>query len=294
MSANVPPPPGLKTSGLHRLYERFALWFGLGLLGTITLTWSTLSVPLYYLLPKRWADPLGRWAITTGFRLYLGALSLIGACRFDLDALDELRDEGPLIIAPNHPCLLDAVMIISRLPNMACIMKADIVDNVFLGAGARLAGYIRNDAQLSMIKQSVTELKNGSHLLIFPEGTRTIRWPVNPCKGTTALIARRAQVPIQTVFIETDSPYLTKNWPLFRRPSMPITYRVRLGKRFPPPSKAAAFTEELEHYFIAALQDSPRFLPTNASQVIASKPAWHHNDPHDERFPHPSGIDTQL
>ena len=273
VSADIPASRSRKRGWLHRLYERFALWFGLVLLGTISLTWSTLSVPLYHVLPKRWADPLGRWAITTGFRLYLGALSLIGACRFDLGALDALRDEGPLIIAPNHPSLLDAVMVISRLPNMACIMKADIVDNIFLGAGARLAGYIRNDAQLSMIKQSVAELKKGSHLLIFPEGTRTVRWPVNACKGTTALIASRARVAVQTVFIETNSPYLTKGWPLFRRPAMPITYRVRLGKRFDPPGKAAEFTDELERYFIAALHDSPRFLPPDAPRAPVSEMA---------------------
>jgi hypothetical protein len=160
VSANL---TSLPRRWLHRLYEYFALWFGLGLLGVISLTWSTLSVPLYYVLPKRWTVPLGRWAITTGFRIYLGALSLIGACRFDLSALDSLRDEGPLVVAPNHPCLLDALMVLSRLPNMACIMKVDIVDNVFLGAGARLAGYIRNDAQLSMIKQAVAERLQGHH-----------------------------------------------------------------------------------------------------------------------------------
>ncbi|HWR77707.1 MAG TPA: lysophospholipid acyltransferase family protein [Thiobacillus sp.] len=262
--------PSLPRRALHRLYEYFALWFGLVLLGAISLTWSLLAVPLFYLLPKRWADPLGRLAITTGFRLYLGALSLIGACRFDLGALDALRAEGPLVIAPNHPCLLDAVMVISRLPNMACIMKADIVDNVFLGAGARLAGYIRNDAQLSMTRQAVAELKNGSHLLLFPEGTRTTRWPVNACKGTTALIASRAGVPIQTVFIETDSAYLSKGWPLFRRPTMPITYRIRLGRRFDPPKKAGAFTEALERYFIDSLRDAPRFLPHDDPQAARS------------------------
>lgn len=251
----------------HRLYEYASLWFGLGLLGIISFTWSTLSVPLYYLLPKRWADPLGRWAITTGFRIYLGALALTGACRFDIRALDSLSDQGPLVIAPNHPCLLDALMVISRLPNLACIMKASIVDNIFLGAGARLAGYIRNDAQLSMIKQSVAELKRGSSLLIFPEGTRTTRWPVGECKGTAALIAARARVPIQTVFIETDSGYLSKGWPLFRRPEMPITFRIRLGQRFAPPEKAAAFTDELERYFIEQLHDAPRFLPPDAPEV---------------------------
>jgi len=267
VNATLLSPSSLPRRWLHRLYEYFALWFGLVLLGTISLAWSTLSVPLYYILPKRWANPLGRWAITTGFRFYLGALSLIGACRFDLSELDTLRVDGPLVIAPNHPCLLDAVMVISRLPNMACIMKVDIVDNVFLGAGARLAGYIRNDAQLSMIKQAVAELKRGSQLLIFPEGTRTTRWPVNVCKGTTALIARRACVPVQTVFIETDTGYLGKGWPLFRRPPMPITYRIRLGRRFAPPEKAGVFTEELERYFIDELRNAPRFLPPNAPQA---------------------------
>jgi len=255
---------------LHRLYEYFALWFGLGLLGAISLTWTLLAVPLYYVLPKRWAVPLGRWANTIGFRVYLGALALIGACRFDLGTLDSLRDEGPLIVAPNHPCLLDALMVISRLPNMTCIMKVDIVDNVFLGAGARLAGYIRNDAQLSMIKQSVAELKSGSQLLIFPEGTRTTRWPVSACKGTAALISIRARVPIQTVFIETDSAYLSKGWPLFRRPPMPITYRIRLGRRFDPPEKTGTFPEELERYFIDELRNAPHFLPPDAPQVVES------------------------
>ncbi len=259
--------------GLHRLYETIAQGVGLGLLGAMSLTWSLASVPLYYLLPKRWGEPLGRWVITRGFRQYLGALTLIGACRFDLSELDALRRDGPLVIAPNHPGLLDAVMVISRLPNLACIMKAEIVDNLFLGAGARLAGYIRNDAQLSMIKQSVAELKSGSHLLIFPEGTRTTRWPVNPCKGTAALIASRARVPIQTVLIETDSAYLSKGWPLFRRPALPIHYRVRLGRRFEPPAKAGASTAELERYFIDALRDAPRFLPPEAPQAEQSSAA---------------------
>jgi len=268
-------PSGSLWRGLHALYEIFALWFGLILLGIISLSWSSLTVPLYYLLPRRWAVPLGRWGITTGFRLYLGVLSRIGACRFDFSALDALRDQGPLIIAPNHPCLLDAVMVISRLPNLACIMKADIVDNIFLGAGARMAGYIRNDAQLSMIKQAVAELRSGSQLLLFPEGTRTTRWPVNAFKGTTALIAGRAKVPIQTVFIETHSPYLSKGWPLFKRPAMPITYHFRLGRRFDPPARAGVFTAALERYFIDELRDAPRFLSADAPDAPDLHPHRH-------------------
>jgi 1-acyl-sn-glycerol-3-phosphate acyltransferase len=267
MSANWGWSPGRLRGWGHRLYEYGALWFGLGLLGTMSLTWSLLAVLLYYALPRRWANPLGRRAVTTIFRIHIGALTLVGACRFDIRALDALRGEGPLVIAPNHPGLLDAPMIISRLPNLACIMKADIVDNVFLGAGTRLAGYIRNDAQLSMIRQAVDELKGGSQLLVFPEGTRTTRWPINSCTGAAALIASRAKAPIQTLLIETDSAYFSKGWPLLRRPALPISYRIRLGRRFDPPEHARVLTEELERYFTDELRIGPCFRQPRSPQA---------------------------
>jgi hypothetical protein len=56
---------------------------------------------------------------------------------------------------------------------------------------------------------------------------------------------------------------LSKGWPLFKHPTFPITYRVKLGKRFAPPSDVPAFTAELDQYFRGALQDAPqsRWLP---------------------------------
>ncbi|MBA3697226.1 MAG: 1-acyl-sn-glycerol-3-phosphate acyltransferase, partial [Methylotenera sp.] len=130
---------------------------------------------LYPLLPERYAIYLGRYVIMISFRAYLASLSLSQRCSFDLTELDTLRNETPLIIAPNHPCLLDAVMVISRLPNVACVMKADLMNNIFLGAGARLARYIRNEPIRHMVMQATEDFKTGSHLLLFPEGARTIR-----------------------------------------------------------------------------------------------------------------------
>lgn len=261
MSADLRLSPGLLRRVRHRAYEYAALWLGLGLFGTMSLGSSLLAMPLYYVLPRHWAAPLGRWAITTTCRIFLRVLEWVGACRFDIQALDALRGDGPLVIAPNHPCLLDALLITSRLSTIACVMKADIVDNFFLGASARLAGYIRNDAQLRMIRQAVTELNSGSHLLLFPEGTRTTRWPINALTPTPALIASRAQVPIQTVFIETDSAYLSKGWPLLRRPTLPITCRIRIGRRFAPSEQVRVLTAELERYFIDELHNAAHRPP---------------------------------
>ncbi len=234
-------------------YEYFCLYAGLGSLGVLCLGWSLVAALLDPLLPQRLGRPLGRRAITGCFRLYLRLLTLLGACRFDIRALDALRDQGPMILAPNHPCLLDAVMVISRLPDVGCIMKATLQNNLFLGGGARLARYIPNASPLQMVYAACEDLALGSQLLIFPEGTRTVRAPVNPIMPSVALIARRAKVPVQTLIIETDSAYLAKGWPLFRRPPMPIRYKIRLGRRFEPPKNAAAFSAELEAYFAAEL-----------------------------------------
>lgn len=235
------------------LYDYLVLYLGLLWLGLMSLSWTLIATLLYPLLPKLCATRLGRYSIMLLFRIYLASLSVSRRCRFDLTELDRLCDEKPLIIAPNHPCLLDAVMIISRLPNVACIMKAELMHNIFLGAGARLARYISNGPVRQMVVQASEDFSIGSHLLLFPEGTRTTQRPINALKGSIALIAQQARVPIQTVLIETNSPYLSKGWPLFRKPTMPVRYKVRLGKRFDPPENSHQLMAELEQYFVQAL-----------------------------------------
>jgi 1-acyl-sn-glycerol-3-phosphate acyltransferase len=243
-------------------YDYLVLYLGLIWFGLLCLGWMLIAIVLYPLLPKRWGRTLGRWVVMLGFRMYLASLSASRRCHFDLAALDALRGEPPLIIAPNHPCLLDAVMIISRLPNVACVIKADLMNNIFLGVGARMARYIPSEPLRKMIHLAVADFKHGSHLLLFPEGTRTTQDPVNLLKGSTALIAQRAQVPVQTVLIETDTHYLRKGWPLFRKPAMPITYRIRLGRRFDAPQNTQQFMIELQDYFANELVQGSAFHPT--------------------------------
>ena len=46
--------------------------------------------------------------------------------------------------------------------------------NIFLGGGARLARYIRNDVGRGMVRDAVADLRDGNQLVLFPEGTRTV------------------------------------------------------------------------------------------------------------------------
>jgi 1-acyl-sn-glycerol-3-phosphate acyltransferase len=238
---------------LRNIYEYFALYSSLTLLGLICLTWSVFALPLYFLLPRRIGTAVGRRGIMSGFRLYAWSLSFTRSYRLDLHAIDALRGGPPVILAPNHPSLIDALLILTRHPNIVCVMKSALMRNVFLGSGSRLARYVRNESSRQMVKESVSHLREGGVLLLFPEGTRTTRAPINAFVGSVGLIAKYANVPVQTLMIETDSPFLSKGWPLFRRPRLPIIYRVRLGKRFDPPADVPAFTAELERYYRQAL-----------------------------------------
>lgn len=235
------------------LHATVRLVLGYLVLALICLGISLLALPVAAILPQGRRKRFGRRLIAGSVRAYLGFLAAMGACRFDLAALDALRDAPPMVIAPNHPCLLDALMILSRLPGATCIMKADIVNSVFFGAAARLAAYVRNTPLRRMVQWAVEDLHQGSHVLLFPEGTRSTRFPVSAFQGTTALIAKNAAVPVQTVFIETDCGFLGKGWSLLWTPRMPITYRIRLGKRFEAPVHTARFVAELEQYFHSEL-----------------------------------------
>jgi 1-acyl-sn-glycerol-3-phosphate acyltransferase len=254
---------------LEAAWQYFAFYFSLLVLAIVCLAWVPFAWMLRFALSAGAGRHVGRTVVQRVWHMYFAMLRTLGACRFDLSALDALADKRAMILAPNHPCLLDALLIASRVPDTCCVMKGDVAGNLFLGPGALLAGYIVNDSSLGLIRASVAELKRGSPLLLFPEGTRTENDSVNPLKGGIALIAARAQAPVQTLIIETDSGFLGKGWQIFRKPTLPITYRVTLGRRFAPPMKdhaaLQAFIAELQRFYAGELDHRHERVHVEAS-----------------------------
>ena len=234
-----------------------ALQAQLLLLGLMSVAWNAAALLLYPLLPRAVGRRLGRAMIAYGYRIFWRIAAAVGMLRLDAEVLDTLRDEAGLIVVANHPSMLDALMLVARLPRSACIMKASLMRNPLLGPGARLARYIRNDSAYGMIQVAVQDLQDGGQLVLFPEGTRTTQAPVNPFHASFALIAKRARVPVQAVFIDTNSPYLGKGWPLWRLPPLPIRFAVRLGRRFEPPQDHLALLAEVQSHFAANVLQQP-------------------------------------
>lgn len=242
-------------------WEGLVFYTGLLLFGVLALFWSVVAALLHFVLPRRIGAPLGQRVVAVLSRGYLGLLQAAGLVRCDLGALDPLREAGALIIAPNHPSLLDVLLVVSRLPRVTCIIKSEIRANPLLGGSARLAGYICNRHAKGMLRTAQAVLRARGQVLIFPEGTRTRGGTLNHFKGGFALVARNTRVPVQTVFIEASSPFLGKGWPLLRRPEFPLVYRARLGRRFTVDGDLRRAVGELEDYYRHALAgDAP--LPT--------------------------------
>lgn len=242
---------------LFALPLALALHAMLLLLGMLSTAWNLVAMLLYPLLPRERGLRVGRAGISRGYGLFWTLARWSGLLRIDAAALDVLKDEPGLVVVANHPSMLDALILVARLPRSACIMKASLMRNPFLGAGARLARYIRNDSPRGMIRLAVNDLKRGGQLVIFPEGTRTTSAPVNPFRPGVTLIAKLAGAPIQTAFIDTDSPYLGKGWPIWKLPPLPIVFTVRLGERFAPQPDSDALLKALEDYFRARVHVPP-------------------------------------
>lgn len=245
-------------SVLKRACEYLATYGLLAILAVMILGWTLVALILLPPLPKRWRRATARYTMMAGFRFFARMLTVSGAYELDLAAIDTLRGGPPVILAPNHPASIDAILFLAHHPDLACILKPELMGNFFLGAGARLAGFIRSDPPRRMVREAVAELRRGGVVLLFPEGTRTTRAPLNALTGSAGVIARHARVPIQVAIIETDSPYLGKGWSMFKVPRLPIRYRVRLGRRLEPLEDAAECTLALERELTRKLAAAPQ------------------------------------
>ena len=248
--------PARSVGSLAWLRDTVSFYGVLVLMAVVLLGWSLLGNVLSPLLPRELGARLGQAVIRIGFRCFVQLMVWSGIVSADLGALDALRDDRGLVIVANHPALIDIVLVGSRLPRMVCIVKASLFGNPMLG-GAKVAGYLRNDSPLSLVRGAAAVLRGGSNLLIFPEGTRSPRGQVAPFKPGFAAIARAAGSPIQPVFIQSNTRYLEKGWPIWRRPELPLRYRVRLGSRVSVEGRAEVFSEQLRARFAEAVERTP-------------------------------------
>ncbi len=214
------------------------------------------------------ASQFGQKLIHFLFRFFVWYLKAFGLVELDAEQLKTLRHQKNLILAANHPSLLDVVFVAACLPNIFCLMKADLLRNMVLCGQAILAGYVNNRSGVGLIKACKARLNQGSNLLVFPEGTRS-NGSLGAFKAGFVLLSRITRTPVQTIVIKYSNGYLGKGWPFFRPPPFPIKCSIHLGSCFYPDGHLddRILGRNIEQYFRSFLAE---INPAKRSSSVAA------------------------
>lgn len=200
---------------------------------------------------------LGQAVLKQLFRGVVGILRSFGVIEVSYEGFERVKAHlGPVILAPNHPSLWDAVFVLAEVDRAACVLKASLLCNPLLTFGARAAGFISNEPAHQMMRRCIDLLRSGERILFFPEGTRTRpeHGRINPLSGGLAIIARNSGAPVWPIIVQTSSRYLSKGWPIWRLPPEPIHIRISMGEPVVccPEEDAQKFLDQLRESYIAA------------------------------------------
>ena len=211
---------------------------------------------------------------------WLRWLSWARLVRFRFDGFEALPRHRGLVLAANHPGLMDATYLLARLPEAVFLFKPAIRRNPVLGAAARRAGYLASDGGHDALRAAAEKVAAGHTLVVFPEGTRSREGVLQPFKPGFILVARRAGAPIQLVRITCDSRLLVKGRAWWKMPRLRAHITIALGPCLPPPpppldEKTETILAGIEAWFRAGADAAPRAFaapPPAAVATAASAP----------------------
>ena len=228
---------------LRRLYLvacYFFSWVLFALVGTLL---NLACVPLLPWAGRRGLARRTRAVVSLLFRVWMRWFERSGVVRIRWVGFGEpgAIEPGCVYIA-NHPCLVDATLLLSRLPDTTCILKPALMRSPAIGACARVACLEPGDNLIDMVHRVSADVARGSSLLVFPEGTRTLpgREP-GPFRNGYALVAERAHAPVRIVLIRSSAGLVQRGRAWWKAPALlPGWIEVRLGPRIAAGEHATA------------------------------------------------------
>ena len=121
--------------------------------------------------------------------------------------LEKLPDNEKFIVACNHASNLDPLIVGCFFPRMLrYLAKEELFTNWLFGACIKALGAVpvsrsSNASAAGALKGFMKLYQEGSDVLIFPEGGRTLDGKLQPLEAGVALIAAHEHAPILPVFI---------------------------------------------------------------------------------------------
>ena len=147
-------------------------------------------------------NPLFYWLVRNTFRIILRVYN-----RCSVRWLEDLDPDERMVVACNHASNLDPVVVGSFFPRrLRYFAKEELFHSWFLGTSIRALGAVPvsradNASAAGALKGFMKLYREGSDILIFPEGGRSPDGRLQPLEAGVALIAARERAPILPAFI---------------------------------------------------------------------------------------------
>jgi len=167
-----------------------------------------------------------------------------GACRFllrllglKIEGLENIPQEGPLLVAGNHVSNWDPVIIVAAMNRPVWYMgKAELFHNPvlkFFMEGFQVFPIERGKGDLHAIRTAMKYLQEGKALGIFPEGTRHSHQDLSQIGGGLGLLACKTNAQVLPVAIIGSHHILPCGWfrPFKVKFGKPISFELAEGQK---------------------------------------------------------------
>jgi 1-acyl-sn-glycerol-3-phosphate acyltransferase len=219
---------------LYKLWRLLATGFCFAVFGIGGLLMAVFLLPLYRIIYKdeHKRKVACRYAVHIGFKGFIWLMYSVGVVKVDTKGLQKLKTLKGKIIIANHPSLIDVVVLISLVKNADCVVKQALWENIFTRGVLRNTGYMSNADPEGLIEDCGRSLADGSNLIIFPEGTRTLPGSALKFQRGAANLALRSGFNFQRVLIRVTPPALTKGWPWYKVPDKRVHLELSILDEF--------------------------------------------------------------
>ena len=134
--------------------------------------------------------------------------------RVQVAGLERLDPQRSYVFAANHQSIFDIPIVFLALPYQLRIVAKDSLGRIpFMGWHLHRAGHLlvdRKNPGPDIVRKMARLVREGSSLIVFPEGTRSLDGTLGRFKKGSFLVALGAKLPVVPVTIEGSRQVMQK------------------------------------------------------------------------------------
>lgn len=152
-------------------------------------------------------------------KIIFSVLNFFTGAKIKYIGFEKIPTDVPVLYVANHESFFDVIMTLTRLPGKVCFVAKKSFGKIPIFSQALMLYdtlFIdRDDIKqgLSVILKAIDNVKNGTSVFIFPEGTRSRDGNMNEFKEGSMKIAVKSGCPIVPIAISNTADVFENHFP---------------------------------------------------------------------------------